>query len=706
MILENIANSPLIENLSWTLLHSIWQIAFASFWLFLTLRILAKSSANSRYAFSLAALIFSIVLPLVTFFWLSNNSAKTAQNFTASDTDNSFVSKQQLQPAEDFLPNGDAKLPDAKNENYFVSMENLQNNFTANFLELSPFLVGFWFLGIAFFAFRFAGGAWQLHVYKTREISAPSREWQDKFLVLSEKFKIKQTVKLVQSKIIETPMVIGWLKPVILIPASVFLQVNPQELETIVAHELVHIRRYDYLTNLAQSFVEILFFYHPAMWWISAQIRRERECACDDAVVRILENSELVYAKALANLEEFRHSAKQTTPSILVAANGGNLMKRIERIIHKKNARTGRSQHSLWSASLASALILALMLGIFSATTNISVNAQKSPEVRKTKKIAVGFVSIPPVDRMENPPKDSDATARLLIEKLKAHRVPATGFVQGNMISDGEKSYPVRANIVRLWRDAGFEIGIGGYKHIWFYHTPYDDYVTNTEKNEKIVREILAEKNLPLRYFSYPFLNTGKSTEDKTKFEAWLKERNLQSIKYTFDNQEWMYSYAYDMARKDNDINTMREIRGEFVDYMTKMLEHYEAYSQEMFGRDIAQTMVLTPSRLVADSFDDVFGMLEKHGYEFVGIDKAQADEAYRMPDEFSGKAGISWFERWQLGQGKKIRAEPEVSKSVADAWNNRKDKNAPLPPKPPAPPKPVAPSQPPAPPAPPDKVQ
>jgi hypothetical protein len=192
---------------------------------------------------------------------------------------------------------------------------------------------------------------------------------------------------------------------------------------------------------------------------------------------------------------------------------------------------------------------------------------------------------------------------------------------------------------------------------------------------------------LPLRYFSYPFLNTGKTAEDKAKFENWLTERGLRSVKYTFDNQEWMYSYAYDAARKDNDVNSMNEIRAEFIDYMTKMLAHFEAYSSEMFGRDIAQTLVLTPSRLVADSADELFGTFGKHGYKFVSMDEAQADESYRTLDDYSGKAGVSWFERWQLGQGKKLRVEPVVSKSVADAWDNRKDKNGPLPPKPPPPP-------------------
>jgi beta-lactamase regulating signal transducer with metallopeptidase domain len=640
------------------------------------LSVLVKSSANSRYMVSLFALLLVLILPIATFVWLSQNSSDLNQNPINYNADSATLFKEKIHPPENLSPLEMANKNNPTSEKFFVSVENLQSSFAENFSALAPFLVGLWFLGVLFSAIRLFGGVWQLHIYKTRETSEASEEWQIKFESLCERLEIKQTVKLVQSKIVETPMVIGWLKPIVLIPASVFTGMNPRELETILAHELFHIRRLDYLVNFAQSFVEILFFYHPAAWWIGAQIRRERECACDDAVVRILRDSQIVYANALANLEEFRQQAKATESPVLVAANGGKLMKRIERIIEKKNAKKGVFQTSLWSASLVSALILALVLGLFSAIEQSPVNAQSKSNGNKTKKMAVGFVSIPPVDRMENPPKDADATVRLLVEKLKAHRVPAIGFVQGGMISDGENMYPVRAEMVRYWRDAGFEIGIGGYKHIWFHNTPFDEYVANAEKNETVTKKILAEKNIPLRYFSYPFLNNGKTVEDKNRFENWLSERGLRSVKYTFDNSEWVYSFAYDMARKDNDINTMKEIRAEYLDYMTKMLEHYEAYSQEMFGRDIAQTLVLTPSRLITDTADEFFGMLKTRGYKFISMDEAQADEAYQTKEaHVETQSGISWFERWQMAQGKQLRDEPKVSKSVWRTWQQMKDK-------------------------------
>jgi hypothetical protein len=142
-----------------------------------------------------------------------------------------------------------------------------------------------------------------------------------------------------------------------------------------------------------------------------------------------------------------------------------------------------------------------------------------------------------------------------------------------------------------------------------------------------------------------------------------------------------MYSYAYDIARNDNDIGTMTEIRVSFIKYMSQMFDHYEAYSQEMFGRDIAQTMVLTPSRLVADSADDLFGMISKRGYNFVSMEEALSDDAYQTQENFIntkdviGKSGISWFERWTLAQGKKLRNEPKIDQTVQKIWNENRPK-------------------------------
>ena len=102
-------------------------------------------------------------------------------------------------------------------------------------------------------------------------------------------------------------------------------------------------------------------------------------------------------------------------------------------------------------------------------------------------------------------------------------------------------------------------------------------------------------------------------------------------------------------------------------------LLHYEAYSAEMFGRDIPQTMVLTPSRLITDTADEFFTLVSKRGYSFVPLDEAQGDAAYKTKEEFVGDAGISWFERWQMAKGRPLLKEPQVDSAVQKMWEERK---------------------------------
>lgn len=703
---SNFLDSKIVENVGWTLLHSLWQIALAALVLFVLLKLTRGFSANFRYWIAVSALAFSIALPALTFYQLNKTSSAKFSSTEISKTRASQFSEKSFYTPENFVVKNDISNEN-KSENstsFFASIQNLKSDFSNNLSGVLPFLVGFWLLGILIFGVRLIGGFRQLHIFKTREISPPDKKWQSKFAALCERLEIKQEVKFLKSGLIETPVAIGFFKPVILIPTSVFLQIPVQELETIIAHELVHVRRADALVNFAQGFIEVLFFYHPCVWWMSSVIRNEREFAADEMVVRVLQNSKIVYANALANLEELRLRTNQKLTPLATAANGGNLMQRISKILQKNTERNGVA--SLWSAVAASALISAFLLTVFSFNNSPVVNAGNS---MTSKKLAVGFVSIP-TNRASSADKSFDETPRLLIEKLNAHKIPAIGFVHGSMISDGDKVSNERADVVRLWRDAGLEVGIGNYRHVWFYDTPFEKYSEGVEKNAEITNKILQEKNQQVRYFSYPFLNTGKTGGDHIKFEKWLKERNLTSVKYTVDNQEWMYSWAYDTAREANDTGKMIEIRVDFLKYMSEMFDHYEQYSQEMFGRDINQTMVLTPSRLVADTADELFTMLEKRGYNFVSMKDAQSDEAYQTPENFTGvKAGISWFERWQMTKGKELLNEPEVSPLVESAWENRKTFNTskvspsamPTPPAPPPPPTPDAPLAPLAPTAP-----
>ena len=156
----------------------------------------------------------------------------------------------------------------------------------------------------------------------TRPLVCP---WIDR---LKERMGIRRAVALLESARVEVPMVVGWLRPAILVPVAALSGLTAPELEAILAHELAHIRRHDYLVNLLQCVVEILMFYHPATWWITRVIRREREHCCDDMAVAACRDR-LTYARALAAMEGLRVPAFSLSP----AANGGNLLARVRRIL-------------------------------------------------------------------------------------------------------------------------------------------------------------------------------------------------------------------------------------------------------------------------------------------------------------------------------------------------------------------------------------
>src|SRR5208282_2469549 len=125
--------------------------------------------------------------------------------------------------------------------------------------------------------------------------------WQECMARLAKRLAISRKVCLWESAIAHTPAVIGWIRPVVLLPASAISGLAPSQIEALLAHELAHIRRQDYLVNLLQTAIETLLFYHPATWWISRQIRNERENCCDDIAAKTTE-SPVIYARALAKL--------------------------------------------------------------------------------------------------------------------------------------------------------------------------------------------------------------------------------------------------------------------------------------------------------------------------------------------------------------------------------------------------------------------
>jgi len=213
-----------------------------------------------------------------------------------------------------------------------------------------PMLVMVWLTGVIVLSLRLMSGWLWVQRLKSHGTSPAGEGWSHIAERLCRRLHIARRVRLLESTIVDVPTVIGWMKPVVLMPASALAGLNPHQLEAILAHELAHIRRHDYLVNLMQTVVETLLFYHPAVWWLSRRIRVERENCCDDLAVSLC-GDPYSYAKALADLEELR------TPSrhFAMAANGGSLVQRVRRLLGAPS-HAGRAPG--WLAGSASVLML------------------------------------------------------------------------------------------------------------------------------------------------------------------------------------------------------------------------------------------------------------------------------------------------------------------------------------------------------------
>jgi len=251
-------------------------------------------------------------------------------------------------------------------------------------------------------------------------------------------------------------------------------------------------------------------------------------------------------------------------------------------------------------------------------------------------------------------------TAKLL-STFAAHKIPAIGFVNERKLQlNGERE--ARAALLKMWTDAGYELGNHTFGHAGFYTTPLAAFQQQVIDGEPVTRALLAERGMKLRYFRHPYLNTGPDLKTKEAFEKFLAERGYRVAPVTIDNAEWIFAAAYAQAVQRGDRETARRVADEYVPYMERMVEFYERMSVELFGREIAQTLLVHANALNADHFDRIATTFKRRGYEFVTLDEALKDKAYDHRDAYTGEVGISWLQRWAITRGGKFQKEPALS--------------------------------------------
>jgi len=332
--LTSILSEPVIQGLGWTVLHSFWQAALVAILLGGISLLLRYQSASIRYWVAQAGLLLVLAMAVGTFGWYYSNG-----------------SSSDLAPLGDSLisleSGGPTGLAAERSSGFW-------KDWIGYFESHLPLIVLVWIMGVVLFFLRFLGGFLYLQHLRIHRSQPMPIQWQDQLKRLAERLDISRPVMLLESAWVQSPLVMGWLKPAILFPVGLINQLSPEQVEAVLAHELGHIRRYDYVFNLFQSLVETILYFNPAVWWISSLIRTERENCCDDLAIAVCGDA-VSYAKALVQLQEWSHPAPRLAPAL--AGSKGNLLDRVRRVLQQP-ASPPKVNARVWSLGLLMAALL------------------------------------------------------------------------------------------------------------------------------------------------------------------------------------------------------------------------------------------------------------------------------------------------------------------------------------------------------------
>ena len=241
-----------------------------------------------------------------------------------------------------------------------------------------------------------------------------------------------------------------------------------------------------------------------------------------------------------------------------------------------------------------------------------------------------------------------------LIQSLKDNKIPVIGFVNEGKLYNNKGVIPFQVELLNKWVDSGLEIGNHTFSHPNYYTVSFKEYSKDILKGEKITKELLGRKGMIIKYFRYPYLQTGNSRIKADSLSNFLLNHGYTVAPVTIANEDFFFALAYKRTQVKKDTNLMKQIGHDYIVYMEKKLKYFEKMANTLFGRDINQVLILHSSSLNAYYVDSLANMFRKNNYDFVSMDKALEDDAYKSPISVYGNWGISWIDRWALSKGKR----------------------------------------------------
>ena len=429
------------QALGWTLVHFLWQGAAIALVYRVADVALARRSANARYVLALGALLGMLAVSIGTlaieeaaFYQPIPHSSATLRNVVATTT----------QPFHLDLAGSPAAAPLRQADHFVLA-------------HLLPYLDALWLAGVLLLSIRTLGGWWLIRRMKARLQEAPHTLLL-RLDVLRRQMNIPRFVDLRLSTRITNPLTAGVLRPWILLPITALTSLSPEQLEVVLSHELAHIRRADYLWNLLQTIVETLFFFHPAVWWISRRVREERELCCDDVALRACSDP-TVYASALLRLEEERRTRLHLAMALDGHQSRAGLRARILRILGDREP-SPRSFRPISLVMIATALIVFLcpLPKVFASFRAIpQVTARIAPVASQVAHTVVRKAMHPMMQAATPAPKPSAATPAPTSEDAQ-NAEPAPGpEPQSAQTTTGHSDY------IDAMRAAGYDVDLDKY---------------------------------------------------------------------------------------------------------------------------------------------------------------------------------------------------------------------------------------------------
>jgi len=352
--------APWTDIAGWTLLHFVWQGTAIGIVAAAGLRLLRAAAPPVRYALASAAMIAMLIAPVATAVRLSSSAPVVGRSPHVTS-----VPSPALTLASDPTRREEAATPSVR-----------QTVLRPRVDAALPALVLLWLAGVALLQVRLIGGWWQVRGLHRASFAAAPSPWQKRADQLATRLRVRSFVRVVETCAVDIPSVIGWWRPVILLPIGALAGLTPAQADAILVHELVHIRRHDYLVNGLQHVAETLLFYHPAVWWLSRRMRIEREHCCDAVVVRMC-GDPIDYAVALVELE----AGRGTRTALAVAATDGSLIQRVRILL------AARPTHR---RPLADALITGLVVAVLVVVAGggyrwrVRASVDAAPRVQQT----------------------------------------------------------------------------------------------------------------------------------------------------------------------------------------------------------------------------------------------------------------------------------------------------------------------------------